>query len=130
MHSLARFALPPSFASSPSRLPLPPTFPTTYTTISPSLRSGSRPRVPAKWAAPLARGTQLKVSHTGGHAALRRAATTTTESIPRLLRLDSSLVVSAVLPSLIGIDSRSSIVPDYLSRFVLTNRQFRGSVLS
>jgi len=62
----------PLLQSSPSRLSSSSTYlPYLHHDFS-SLRSGSRPRVPTKWAAPLARGTQLKVSHTGGHAAPRR----------------------------------------------------------
>lgn len=87
---------PPSASfSSPSSLLISSTYP--HHDFS-SLRSGSRPRVPTKWAAPLARarGTQLKVSHTGGHAVPRRAATT--ESI---LRLEARfpLVVSSLRSS-------------------------------
>lgn len=61
-----------------------------------SLRSGSRPQVPTKWAAPRAHGTQLKVSHTGGHAVPRRD-----DRIDPSLRsqIPACRLFSAVLPS-------------------------------
>lgn len=99
------YALAPSFPSSPSLalrvILLPPSSsspPPTYLHHDfSSLRSGSRPRVPTKWAARArAHGTQLKVSHTGGHAVPRRD-----DRIDPSLRsqIPACRLFSAVLPS-------------------------------
>lgn len=100
------YALAPSFPSSLSLALRVILFPPSSSSPPPiylhhdfsSLRSGSRPQVPTKWAAPLARarGTQLKVSHTGGHAVPRRD-----DRIDPSLRsqIPACRLFSAVLPS-------------------------------
>lgn len=85
-----------------------------------SLRSGSRPRVPTKWAAPLARGTQLKVSHTGVRTEPCRAATTGIDPPIRVSFRSQIPRSSSPRPSKLIRGRRSSPITPL---FVLTNRR-------